>query len=190
MFCAAGCDLFVDGPEPPVTADRCDQDRYDCQSRSDVPLVNGCELNGELAVEIGHGFEAFAPLAEGEPPPFISGGGGFQGGGSSHTAWALRIDGAALDRYDVIGAQLGVYSLEDCSVLPDGSRMCGDVPWIGSRSVLLGDGNALPVVGDTVEDFGLTVPMDGSASFGDFVLQVIVEDPCGQLGVAHHDYSL
>ncbi len=186
-FGSGGCPLFS-GPED-TGPSRCEQDRYDCQDRSDVPAADGCDLEGELSVEIGAGLEAFEPMSDGEPPREYSGGGGFQGPAAMHVGVGLRIGGAALDRYDVIGARVGVYEAGACMTMADGSQMCDGVPWIADRSVLLGDGPALNVVDGMVEEFGLTMPIEPLTP-GQYVVQAIVEDPCGQLGVAHHPYTL
>lgn len=184
---AGGCPLFGGGHGGDVGFDRCEQDRYGCQDLDEVPPLEGCTLSSELVVTLGQGLEAFAPLAAGEPLTLIPGGGGFQAGGGSHASVALRIEGAALDRYDVLGARLGVYEAHACTEAADGTRTCQGVAWVGNRSVLLGDGPELNVVEGVVEEFGLTMIMQ-SEGIDALVLQAIVEDPCGRVGVAHHDY--
>lgn len=184
----AGCSPFGTSPSRGEPS-RCEQDRYDCQERTDVPAVAGCELEGELTIEIGFGMSAFAPLADGEPPATYSGGGGFQAASASHVGAALRIGGAALDRYDVLGAQVSVYEAGVCVTMGEDSRMCDGVPWIADRSVLLGDGPELNVVGSVVEEYGITMPIE-SLGPGAYVVQALVLDPCGQMGVAHHDFTL
>lgn len=183
-----GCSLFSDSPQGGEPS-RCEQDRYECQDRADVPEVVGCELEGELAIELGFGMSAFTPLADGEPPATYSGGGGFQAASASHVGAALRISGAALDRYEVLGARVSVYESGVCVAMGEDTRMCDGVPWIADRSVLLGDGPELNVVGSAVEEFGITMPIE-SLGAGAYVLQAIVLDPCGQMGVAQHDFTL
>lgn len=186
-----GCELFSDDPDDGGGAGRCEQDRYACQEESAVPPLAGCDLDGELTVTVGRGMERYeAALLDGEPLPLFMGGGGFQSPGVAHVGLALRIEGAALDRYDVVGADLSVYPIEACMTLPDdGGLACDGVPWVGQRSVLLGDDPALNVVGSVVEEFGLTLSWEDPGS-GTYVLQATVEDPCGQVGVVHHDFSL
>ena len=144
-------------------------------------------LEGELALEIGKGEEAFEPLDDGEHPPIFEGG-GFQGPGIAHLLVGLRIEDAALDQYDVLGAHLGLFEGSACPEQPDGSRVCDGVPYLGERWVLLGDGPALNVVGDAVEEFALTMVID-SPPAGDYVVEATVTDPCGQVGIAHHAFS-
>jgi len=185
LLLCGGCPLFGPDPDPGDTGpDRCEQDRYECESRSDVPPVEGCMLDGDLVVELGKGEDGFEPLDDGEHPPIFEGGGGFQGPGIAHLLVGLRIENAALDQYDVIGAHLGLFEASACPT--DGA--CDGVPYLGERWVLLGDDPALNVVGDVVEEFALTMVID-SPPAGDYVVEATVTDPCGQVGIAHHAFS-
>ena len=145
-------------------------------------------LDGELSVEIGQGLEEFEELGGGEQPLTFDGGGGLQGPGVSHLVLGLRIGSAALDQYDVLGAHFALYDASACMELADGSRMCDGVPYLGQRYVLLGAGPELNVVDGVVEEFALTMVTD-TLDAGDFVIQATITDPCGQFGIAHHDFS-
>lgn len=188
LLMCGGCPLLGPEPEGGTGPERCEQDRYACESRADVPPVDGCMLSGVLAVELGQGEAAFEPLADDEVPPIFEGGGGFQGPGVAHLLLGLRIEDAALDQYDVLGAHLALYDESACAEQPDGGRVCQGIPYLGERWVLLGDGPQLNVVGDAVEEFALTVVTDAFAE-GDYVIEATVTDPCGQVGIAHHAFS-
>lgn len=150
--------------------------------------MGGCSQDADLVVTLGYGTEAFAiALSRQEPPTIEGSGGGFQGAGTTHTAFGLRIEGAELDLYDVLGAEIGVFEAHACTTQGE-VRSCEGVPWVASRTVLLGDGPPLNVVDGVVEEFGITAPMEREP--GSFVVQAVVRDPCGRQGVTHHDFSL
>ncbi|MEM6990577.1 MAG: hypothetical protein AAF721_08775 [Myxococcota bacterium] len=188
----AGCVPFFGHNPDDGGPTRCEQDRYECQDIQDVPAAacQGEAAEGEdLVVEIGTGMSDYDALGSGEPLTTYAGGGGFQGPGVEHAGVALRISGASLSDYDVLGARISVFESAVCMTMDDGSRLCDGVPWIADRSVLLGDGPALNVVEGVIEEFGLTMPIEPLGA-GTYVVQAVVEDPCGRVGVAHHDYSL
>jgi len=177
-----------------VISSRCDQDRYACQTLSELPTTGeACELDGELTVTIGTGSSAFSLLASGQVPRTGTAGGSSGSGqspgspGSIHAIFALRIEDAALDRYEQLAARIGIFEADRCTDFGT-DRICDGSPWIADRMVVLGAGPTLNVVdGGIVEEYGLTASMD-ELEMGAYVIQAIVEDPCGQLGVSHHDF--
>jgi hypothetical protein len=192
LLANAGCFLFGGGPEPEGDPgpSRCDMDRHDCEEAT-IAIDPSCTLEGELVAEVGIGVERFEPLADGQAPNVYEGSGGFQTPGVTHTVIGVRIEGAALDRYASVGARVGLFEAQACVPAPDGEiAACGGNPLYGSRTVVLGQSEPLALGADgAIEEFGITFISDFEANAGDFVVQILVEDPCGRTALAQHPFS-
>ncbi len=175
---ASGCFLFDD----PDGEDPCDADRFGCAD-GQLDIDPSCELEGELVVAVGSGEGAFEPLAAGEQPPVFT---GPQGG--QHTLLGVRVENAALDRYDELQVELGIFSAAQCPApeADDLQTPCTGDPPAGTRTVVLGDQVPLAVTdAGIVEEHDIVVFVAGLDQ-PDMVLQAIVVDPCGRHGIARH----
>ena len=173
----SGCFLFGNDD----SADPCDADRYGCAD-GELDVDPSCELQGELVVAVGGGEGEFEPLPEGTSPTIFN---GAQGG--QHVLVGVRVDNAALDRYDELQVQLGIFPASQCPA-PESDDLltaCTGAPSGGSRTVVLGDATELALVdGGIVEEHDIVIFLE-SFSEG-MVLQAIVVDPCDQQGIARH----
>lgn len=142
-------------------------------------LDPSCELDGELSLAIGDGAEGFTALGDGQSPQVFH---GPQGG--SHMWLGVRIGNVALERYDVVRVASEMFDPAQC--LEVGQPCEGPGQWHSGEWVL-GDVTELePIDAHTLEQDRLTAIFDihGQA----LVLQVTVEDPCGQVGFAEHRF--
>lgn len=172
----SGCFLFGNDDGG---ADPCDADRFGCAD-GELDVDPSCELQDELVVAVGGGEGEFEPLPEGTSPKIFN---GAQGG--QHVLVGVRIDNAALDRYDELQVQLGIFSASQCPEDDDLLAACTGTPTGGTRTVVLGDEVELAIVeGGVVEEHDIVVFLE---AFTDaMVLEAIVVDPCGQQGIARH----
>lgn len=190
LLAPGGCVLFGPDPEGDAGPSRCDMDRHDCEEAT-IEIDPSCTVEGEMAAEVGVGVEAFQPLHEGDAPLTYEGGGGFQTPGVTHTVLGVRIEGAALDRYGEVGARLGIWEAQYCAPGLDGvAAPCSGNPLYGSRTVVLGRAEPFALADDgAIEEYGITFISDFDANEGDFVAQIVVEDPCGRTALAQHAFS-
>lgn len=168
------------------TQDPCADDRFNCEDDdSGFQLDPSCQLDGDLVVRVGSGEEGFEPLERGQHPPIIS---GSQGG--QHTILGVRVENPALDRYDLLRVELGMFPASQCPTGAAGEPLeCEGDPPGGSRSIVLGEMTELePTPEGWVEEHGMVLFLDLSTS--ELVIQAIVEDPCGRRGIAQHPISL
>lgn len=191
LLACSGCFLFG-GPDPEGDPgpSRCDMDRHDCEEAT-ITIDPSCSVDGELTAEVGVGVEGFEPLADGQAPSTYEGGGGFQTPGVTHTVLGVRIEGAALDRYSTLGARLGIWEAHACMPGPGAEiAACTGNPLYGSRTVVLGESEPLALAQDgAIEEYGITFISDFEVNGGDFVAQIVVEDPCGRTALAQHAFS-
>jgi hypothetical protein len=168
----SGCFPFGPGGSSP-----CADDRFACLDGAFDEAAT-CDDDDDLIVHVGAGEGAYRPLAPGEPPPIIF---GAQGG--QHTLLGVEIENAALDRYERLRVEIGIHPASMCP--PEGGP-CEGEPWLGHRTVVLGDLEPLTVTEDgLVQEFGILVFLWGSEE-AEAVIQLEVEDPCGRSGIQHH----
>lgn len=137
-----------------------------------------CELDSALTIELGDGTSGFVALAPGQGPVEHF---GPQGG--NHAFASVRIGGLALDRYDIVLVQLGVFGAEQC---PSTTSPCVGDPSFGLGTWVLGDAIELdPIDEQTIEEDQLRV----GVGTGALVLQAQAEDPCGQVGLAQQAFT-
>ncbi len=138
-------------------------------------LDPSCMLDDALAVELGDGTEGFTPLADGEGPMLHF---GPQGG--SHFWLGLRVGNLVLDRYDLVRVTTGIFDPTQCE---SSDAPCVGPPAWHSGEWVLGDVIPLdPIDEHTIEQDQLTAVVDGIEG-EEVVVQVRVEDPCGQIGL-------
>lgn len=167
-----GC--FPFGPPGP---DPCAEDRFECRD-GELELDATCDDDDDLIVSIGGGESAYTPLEPGAQPPIVY---GTQGG--QHTTLGVEVLNAELDRYDRVRVEVGIYPASMC---PVAGKPCEGEPWLGRRTVVLGDFEPLRVTEDgIVQEFGIVVFL-GATTEPEAVIQLEVEDPCGRHGIEHH----
>lgn len=167
----------------PAFEDPCEQDPEGCAGVSQFPIDPTCNLPGELTVDVGDGEGAFTALPQGQLPHVIS---GSQGG--FHTFVGLRVEGARLDRYDQLLAEIRFeYKTTHAATcetvgLPalDPSDPHGCLQRWGERKVLLGQNTPLAAGADgAIEVHDIVVFLN---PVGDEWRRVVVDltDPCGR----------
>lgn len=183
VWLCSGCFLFGRGPD----GDPCDDDRFGCEGDgSGFEIDPTCELEGELMVMVGAGEDGFEPLSEGESPPVIW---GSQGG--QHTVLGVRVENPALDRYDRLRVELGLFNASQCPAPEDDALIepCAGDPPGGARVLVLGRDMPLQETEEGwVEEHGMVMFFDAVGE-ADVVIQAIADDPCGRQGVARHRFS-
>ncbi len=150
-----GC-VIPQGPDP------CDLDPTSCRRGESFTLDPECTLTGDLVVQAGEGYERFETVGDGLDVQE-----GFQGG--RHFFGAVRVENAALDRYDQLEAHFSL-------TRPDEEEAYTE------RTVVLGDFE--PIEQDAegrVVAYGYIVRVDEGSSSGD-LYEVSVRDPCGRTG--------
>lgn len=139
-----------------------------------------CELAGALVVEVGDGTVGFAPLADGAGPPINY---GPQGG--MHVFAGVRVGNLELERSDRVRVRLGLFDAEACPTL--GEPCTGDPSWGGGEWVFADPEAPELVDAHTIEEGAMAIVLDELPA--NVVLQAIVEDTCGRVGLAQHDIA-
>lgn len=161
-------------------SDPCELDLLGCEDDLDVFAIDpSCGLEGDLEVVLGDGDGAFMALGDGESPEVHW---GMQGG--QHIFGAVRVLNPDLERYDMLRVTFGV----SWGSLDAGSRT-HELQWesLGSRTVVLGAKQPLVAGPDgAVEETGILVVLDWWPEGEVRAIDLLVEDPCGRTGTAHH----
>jgi hypothetical protein len=167
-----GCPLFGSAAGGP-----CDDDRFECDD-GEFALDPECTLDETLAVAIGQGTDAYSPLFEGESPVVYY---GPQGG--QHVILGVRVANPALERYDRVRVTFAIHPADAC---PEDEPSCMGTA-IAQREAVPGSVEPLATEDGAIEEYGMVVVLAGLWEQA-LVIDVLVEDPCGQSGRAQHRF--
>ena len=170
--------ILVACPEPTPVGPPCEDDVTNCSDDTSMFVEDpSCELEGDLEVVLGEGYEAFAVVPEGETPELFT---GFQGG--QHVFLGVRVVNADLER-PMLKVRV---KMDYCET------GCEDPTLWRTDSVreIVADSTMLETTDEGFYELhGMLVQVFNWRFADSQRIEMLVTDPCGRQGLIVHDSS-